>query len=274
MKASLFRNFASSVIVMTVLVLGGSAEAATLTLGASEQGWYRQDGRNNGGPGKIGNTFTGEFKDPDVSEVLEFRSFFNFDVSDLESEIEGATLRLPQDLYFSGDSSETVTVYDVTSATSDELASDPPSAEGLGIFDDLGSGAVYGEGTVFGTPGVNPLTGFLEITLSAAAISSLNEARLGSGDFSLGLALSSLGGTQVSGGEGVRFSDLLGSPASLVLQVADTDPDPDPDHCTIVSSLVIVGCEPEPIPEPGTVLGTLAALAFGGFTLKRRSKRD
>lgn len=225
MKVSLLRNFISPLIAATAIATGGVAHAATFSIEADSQGWFRQDGATNGKPDLIANTFTGTFAD------LEHRSFFTFDVSGLEAPIQGGKLRLLQEFYFSGDPSETVTAYDV-SASAETLVDNPPLDEGQQIFEDLGSGSTFGEGTITNTPGWSPIGQFLEIVLSDAAISAINEAQQGSGDFSLGLVLTSLGGTELGGAEGVRFSDPMSMPmneqAQLFLETQDFQAVPEP----------------------------------------------
>lgn len=239
MKVSLLRNFASPLIALATIAIGGAAQAATFSIESSSQGWFNQLGVDNGEPNDIGNTFTGTFGSS------EFRSFFTFDVSGLQAPIKGGTLRLFQETYFSGDPTETLVAYDV-SASNEFLTSNPPLVEGLGVFEDLGSGSVYGEGTVEAF--VSPTDGFLEITLSAAAVDAINAAQQGTGDFALGLVLASLGGRQSEeGAEAVRFSnpvDSSGGPAMLVVH------------------------QVQAVPEPFTLLG-LSAVAVGAVFLKR-----
>ena len=248
MKVSLLRNFVSPLIAATAIATTGVAHAATFSVEANSQGWFRQDGATNGNPGLIANTFTGSF------EELEHRSFFSFDVSGVTSPIQSGRLRLLQEFYFSGDPSETVTAYDISAAAA-TLISNPPLVQGQQIFEDLGTGLAYGEGTVSNTPGWSPMGEFLEIVLSDAAISDINEALQGSGDFSLGLALTSLGGIELGGAEAVRFSDPMSMPmdeqAMLFLDVEDT----------------------QSVPEPFGLWGFLTVMGLGG-ALRKYSQRE
>ncbi|MGF1524968.1 MAG: hypothetical protein ACFBSF_21795 [Leptolyngbyaceae cyanobacterium] len=243
MKVSLLRNFVSPLIAVTAIATGEVAHAATFSIGADSQGWFRQDGATNANPGLIANTFTGTF------EELEHRSFFTFDVSGLTSPIQGGKLRLLQEFYFSGDPSETVTAFDV-SAPAETLVENPPLIQGQEIFEDLGSGSIYGAGTIAADPGWSPIGKFLEIVLSDVAISAINEAQQGAGNFSLGLTLTSLGGNELGGAEGVRFSDPMSMPmdeqAKLFLQVEDV----------------------QAVPEPFALWGYLSVAALGGVLRK------
>ncbi|MEM9004212.1 MAG: hypothetical protein AAGE59_11910 [Cyanobacteria bacterium P01_F01_bin.86] len=215
MKVSLINKIATPLIAVTTFAMHGVAHGATFSLESSSQGWYNQDGRTNSSLGTLENTFTGTFQD------IEYRSYFTFDVSGLESPIESATLQLFQEFYFSGDLTETVTVYDVTSTNLFQT-------QGVDVFADLGSGSTYGEGTIAGEPGWNPIGGFLEITLSDAAIADINEAQQTSDIFSLGLTLTSIGGIEFDEAEGIRFSDpdFVNYPANLILESAQAVPEP------------------------------------------------
>ena len=245
MHVSLLKKFASPLIALATVAIGGAAQAATFSIEANSQGWFEQNGFNSiETPDQIENTFTGTLGG------IEFRSFFTFDVSNLKTPIQGATLRLFQEAYFSGDSTESVVAYDV-STSPDVLNSALSLAEGQGVFNDLGSGSVYGGGTASAEDFGNPQSGFFEITLSGAAIDAINAAQQGTGYFSLGLVLASLGGTEREGAEGLRFSDPeagTGGPASLVVYEA-----------------------PQAVPEPVTLLG-LSTVAIGAAFLKRPNK--
>lgn len=279
MNASLFKNWISFIAVMAVFAVGGTAKAAVLAIESSSQGWYRtagiggRDNLTNGAPGFAANTFTGVF------EGVEHRSFFTFDLGETPSFTTGLTLSLPTEFYFSGDPAEEIQIFDVDTPGS-LLTSNPSDSLALDIFDDLGSGTFYGDSTISRLPGeVQPnnsvrLSGTIDITLSDDAVDDFNRAQYceDAEDFSLGVILSSVPGIPILDGnpersaEGVRFSLRPSDPRAQLLVDAE-DP-------TVGSSGSSYSCDkkppvdPEPVPEPGTLMGLIAAVGAGIATLK------
>lgn len=266
MYPSLFKGCLVIAPIAAVVALGNAAGAANIILEANSQGWYRSagdslnDGLSNGLPNFVANTFTGSFNG------TEHRSYFSFDIGGVQSTVTDITFRLFSDFYFSGDSGETVTVYDVETPTS-VLTSRPEQAIATSIFEDLGTGSTYGVTTVATRkPGWTPLDGTLEIPLAPTAVEHFTQAQMCKNSFSLGLALTSLGGTEVFNAEGVRFSDTLLDPAAqLVITLEDStasasggssDCTQDPDFTSPPSDAVSVA-------EPSNLIGVLAILGIG-----------
>ncbi len=163
-------------------VVSAPCHATTITLDAVDSGFYFAEGRHNP---SIENYLTGIFGQ-------EHRSFLLFDLSSLNGQIQSATLRLfnPevsqfQHGYVSPDPTETLNIYDVTTSATAIVG----NTAGVGGFDDLGSGVLYGSRVVSAAD-----NGFIvEIVLNSAALAELNSA---TGLFLFGGALGTLSGTE------------------------------------------------------------------------------
>jgi hypothetical protein len=133
-----------------------------LELGASTQGWYRnQDGLNirffsDPSEGAVFPTFVGSYFDPRCFEEIgqvppncglpfEFNSYFVFDLGGLTAPIESATLRLPVKQFISTSTSETITLRALERTSTSQLLSTIGSID---IYDDLGDGAIIGQQTI------------------------------------------------------------------------------------------------------------------------------
>jgi len=174
-----YRHF----LKLTVLILGVSfspvAEAAVFNLDAVDSGWYHITGNHTA---SINNYFTGICGSGCPQNPGDHRSFFVFDVTSISDEIISATLNLFNPSYNSTDASEDLSIYDVTTSIADLTGT---STTDTAIFDDLGTGTLYGSRTVLaGDTGVT-----IVITLNTAALTDLNNA---SGLFAFGGALTSL----------------------------------------------------------------------------------
>jgi hypothetical protein len=123
--------------------------------------------------------FTGRSGDASVN-----RGFLSFTLPTGTASVSSAQLRSVRGIVDTPDPFETVEVYDVTTPAA-EL---PANAPNVGIFDDLGSGALYGASSDF-FPGADQF-GVIAIDLNAAAIDAIN-ANLG-GNFSVGFALATI----------------------------------------------------------------------------------
>jgi len=135
----------------------------------------------------IGNTLTGTIPG------AEYRSYFVFDLSDISASVVlDVKLRLELERYVSSDASETMSVWDVTTAL-DTVQ----NSNGLFIWDDLGFGDSYGSSAVdAGDVGSVTVT-----TLNNNARVDVLQA-LG-GDFGVGVKLN---GVSESRDENLRFS--------------------------------------------------------------------
>lgn len=176
-----------STLKLLTLALAASfavgSHAATITLGATDQGWYDDSGSHT--PGNV-NYLVG------VEGALstEYRNFFVFDTSSVVGTITSAKLRAynidsPPGSWFGFNSpnpSETWTLFDIVTS----LAALTAGTGGLGAFGDLGSGTTYGSQSVSSADN----GAFVEVTLNAAALSALNAA---GGLVGMGGALTTLG---------------------------------------------------------------------------------
>ena len=199
----------------TATVLGHVIGQSELVLNATGSGWY--DGFGYHDPSNL-NYFTGL-----VPGYAELRDFFTFDLGSLNdlailsgrfqaynpSATTGAG-----DGFYSDDSTETYTLFDVNTPVAQLLA----GGSGLtGIFDDLGTGTEYGSRIVSAADNGT----LVSVDLNDAALADLNAAR--GNAFALGGALTTLAG---NAGLQNLFSWTFGYfnyPRQLVLSVEDSD---------------------------------------------------
>jgi len=197
-----------AVAIIVAMLVPSLSSAATITLDATSRGAYRNDGvASTGGSGTAtGNYLTGQLT---TFQVLnEFRGFYIFDLSTVTGPIVSATFQVSRGVYTSGDASETVALFDVSSSLSALAA----LTGGVTAFADLGSGTSYGSRAF--TSADAPVTP-LSIALNAAALANLNAA--GAGHFALGSAIASLLGTSDQSVFGATSS---GYTTRLVLETA------------------------------------------------------
>lgn len=123
-------------ISLMLAVLMGTANGAIITLDATDNGWYAQNGVH---PNNSKSTWTGT-----DGNGLFRNSFYNFDVSSLvNATINSAKIVfVASGLYRSQDSFETLQVWDVDSKPGDGYST--------AIYNDLMSGELYGQQDVFG----------------------------------------------------------------------------------------------------------------------------
>src|SRR4051812_30339192 len=163
-------------LAVIALFLGPAISIAnSITINASASGWYNQDGRRN----LSENYFTGWL--PNGGDDIH-RSYFVFQRPALgpTNMVIGAELRLqnPADGYHSADQTETIQFVDVLTPLPQLLTTVTPVRS---IFDDLGSGVVYGSKVVSAADNGQ----IVSITLNSDAINAINSVALGE-YFSLG----------------------------------------------------------------------------------------
>jgi hypothetical protein len=159
-------------IIATAVALPCSA--GSITISATDSGRYLDTGTKNSDlPGIYGTGWFGGIP-------AEIRSFFSFNLSGVSGTVTAATLHLEtqpsSSSYISNDPSETLTLFDVSTA----LASLVGGTAGVAGFNDLGSGTQYGNAVVLSSVGQ-----FIDIQLSPGGLAYLNGI---------------LGGTAVFGG--------------------------------------------------------------------------
>ncbi len=177
------RYAGQGIALLAALSIASSAAADEVILDAVDQGWYAKDLGVNFADGvhtaSNENTLTGRGTDD-----RDYRSFFTFDLTGETGSIVAAELRLELEQYSSGSASESFSVFDVSASAAEldmDYGDDDP--DGLAIYDDLGSGALYANRTVAPAD----VGAAISIPLSAQAVADLN-ASLGA-DFAVGLDL-------------------------------------------------------------------------------------
>ena len=193
-------------------VVSAPCHGAIITLDAVDSGTYQASGLHNPG---IENYLTGIFRQ-------EHRSFLLFDLSSLDGQIQSATLRLfnPEVSeflhgYVSPDPTETLNIYDVTTTASAIIG----NTAGVGGFDDLGSGVLYGSRVVSAAD-----NGFVvEIVLNTAALADLNSA---AGLFLFGGALGTLSGTADQHVFGFSMTDFVSDHTRQLVLDVQSVPEP------------------------------------------------
>ena len=167
-----------------------SAQAATVTLDATNRGWYGALGDKNSGSASS-NYLVGDCRGPNCGGSgvgdSNYRNWFSFDVSGVSGTITGAKLRLFNPIleeegtaFASVDGLETYAVHEVTTTLAALLG-----GTGLAGWTDLGDGTVFGSVDVT----ADDNGAFIEIILNADALAALNAA---TGNFTVGGAVTSL----------------------------------------------------------------------------------
>jgi hypothetical protein len=215
-------------LALVVVLTATSASAATIN--AIDSGWYSAAGTHIA---QNQNYIAGESADDD-----ERRNFLVFDLTALTSEITSASLLLynPDNAlpalkgYVSPDPTETYRLHQVDTAIATLTASNVGAA-GMQIFDDLGTGTVFGERVVSAAD--NGTT--VAIALNADGIAALNAAR--GGLFAVGGAISTLGSP---GAEYVfGFSVAIGNPDVRQLEL-ETASVPEPTMMVLLGSAAVL----------------------------------
>ena len=181
---SLIRSFAGAVGLATVL----AGPAAALTIDSFDNGRYDESGLHE--PNDP-NVLTG-YLSPDVGAPGsgEFRGFFAFDLSGLTRTYGAATISFPfaNGQYVSEIGPETLVLFDVVTPTPQLLAG---GTGRTAIFEDLGSGVVYGSTEVDAPYG--DFMPAVSLALNADALAAIN-AKAGVGVFALGTTVTTLTG--------------------------------------------------------------------------------
>jgi hypothetical protein len=149
-----------------------------LTIGASQTGWFDASGDHISGNT---NYFTANA--PGVIGP-EYRSYFTFDVAPGATSAAITIGNDPSGSY-TDSGNFTLTLYDVTSAINTYQG----YSGATDIFDDLGTGTVYGSITLDGT------ASSYTINLNAAGLAALNAAGIAGEEFTIGARVTPGGGS-------------------------------------------------------------------------------
>lgn len=154
-------RFVKAALVVGSFFSATMANAGVVSVNASDTGWYQDNGTH------ITSNFnyiTGHYSGDD------YNSFFVFDLSSVTNLITGATLSLynPSSGFSSVSATETLNIFNVLS----DLSSVTGGTGGANVFNDLGSGTLFG--SVVGSAA--DANSYIDVVLNASAISALNSA--------------------------------------------------------------------------------------------------
>lgn len=287
----------ASVGIAIATCLSSSAAAATLELGASTQGWYRdQDGLNirffePPSEGGVYPTFVGSYFDPRCFESIRqeapncglpfnFNAYFVFDLRGVTHPIGSAKLRLPVKQFISTSTTETITLRALENTSTGQLLS---TINDLDIYDDLADGAILGQQTI--TLSDRPKTAsdtiinrIIDIDLTAG-LGLINQAiQEGSGLFSFGATLETAGDSPFKffrGPEqtdGLSFADGDREYPSSVYTDHEIQALRDAEGPAILVLEEKRSSEPKPVPEPTSAVSiALMGLGLAAYFRRRRS---
>lgn len=199
--------------------------AATFSFGSVDNGWFRNTGQHSSSNTNI---ITG------FGDTL--RSFQRFDIRNLTGdEVTNAQITFRGgNGQFRGAGSEAVQLFDVTS--SPFLLSQSfggGSATGIGVFNDLGTGTIYGgRSIVAGTGGPMPT---FTVILNGNALSALTTAlQQGSSTFAIGVRSPTLGSNES------LWYDSIGTQAARLIVETTTAPVPLPAGGALLAGALAV----------------------------------
>jgi hypothetical protein len=215
-------EFAPALILVACIALtgAGSAYADTITLNSTSFGWWDSNGSHT-----AANTNYGTGDDP---TNIDHRSFFVFNLAGLSGTIVSASLNIFNPGYSSPDPTETLGIFDVSTSIATLIAS---GAGQVGIYNDLGSGTLFGSASVSAANN----NANVSILLNPAALAAL-QSGLG-GSFAFGGSLTTLSAPGVT--EGVfTFSTNFTGTRQLTLNTAPTAV-PEPTSWFLLASGVV-----------------------------------
>lgn len=217
-----------------------AAQATTVTINSFDNGWYRSNGEHGDNNSNI------------IDRPIN-NNFFAFDLTGVSlPSITSAVLTIfaGNGSYLTGDASETMNFYDVSTDIDSLLA----GTGGVAAFNDLGSGTLYGAATVQ-TPQSRGTMPQVTSTLTTSAVAALVGALNGTDKrFVVGGNSPTLSGNQYLWG----FSG--GIPAAA-LTLTYTAPQPNPNPTPT----------PAPVPLPAAGWMLLAGLGGLAFVSRRRN---
>lgn len=209
---------------------------------ANNQGWWSD--------GRAGKDIFDDYEvgSPVVGTAVkgrgELRNFFTFDLRSLAGSVLSASLELTRFGYNSGDPSETLEFFDVTTPAATLNVNSGTDAS---IFNDLGSGQSYGSFVVNAYSPSDTLT--FTFDLNATALADIQS--LAGGFFSVGGALTTIG----PNGESIFQGSGTGGIQRLIVTTADAP-------------------EPAVVPEASTLVAwSIMAVVFGGAGWLRQRRK-
>lgn len=182
-RSNLVKKFLAGAI-LALPIICGAASAATISVSSYDNGTYSQSGYHSS---KFTNIVT--------SESYGYRSFLAFDLSEVNlSNITNATLTFAEgNGRYSVDDKSILAVnfFDVSTDIGSLLSSSSTySTEGIGTYQDLGSGTQYGTTTVQTTSSF-ALMPEVVASLNSSAITDIASALMADGLFAIGSTASS-----------------------------------------------------------------------------------
>jgi hypothetical protein len=177
----------TAVLIVTALFAAQAQARSTLSVQrlSTNQSEFTPDIQNRGWWDDTGSHELGNDNYLAGLDGRVFRDFFSFDASRLSGCARSATLQIPRGLESGEDgfatTGATLVLHDVST---DALTLNATAGPNVGIFDDLGTGAVYGSRFFLTAP---PFAGdAFVVTLNGAALQGLNAAVQSGGFFSIG----------------------------------------------------------------------------------------
>lgn len=169
-------SFSNSIkfLLFTILlwICGPISASAQTVINANDRGWYNNGGTHNP---TNNNTFTGTYFS------RQYHSYFRFTVPAEITCVESARLEIELENVYGGGTPHTVTLHDVDAPNVPLLDTTNGSGNGVAIFNDLGTGDIYGSQGGLTASNIGDILSF---NLPAPAIASI-EAAAG-GDFAIG----------------------------------------------------------------------------------------
>lgn len=140
------------------------------------RGWYNALGEHSTGND---NTLTGL---NGLNGTVNYNSYFIFNLSFTATTVQSVTFEVEKEAYSSSDATETISIWDVTTPPTTLEANAANATVGLQTHNDLGSGTMYGTGTVAMSAAAGSL---ISVPLNAAAATAATAA-IGN-DFAIGV---------------------------------------------------------------------------------------
>lgn len=223
-KTPRLRGLALGVMLASTLAASAAAQAEVLTLNSRHQGWVASTGISNGA-GPDTNMYTGNDNGHRINSWISF--------SIPPGQYSGASLTFKPNTWLVTDP-QSIAIFDVSTRLSTFLEG---RDQGVGVFQDLGSGAQYGTASLFDQ--------YKTVNLNGNAVFDINA--FAGGEFVIGFSNQTLNAVDPSVAGGIYLNDFGRNQLPLELHL-----------------------EVSAVPEPGTWAMLLAGLGVVGFTVRRR----